>query len=154
MRQTKKALHWINNLLKKHHIRFIIFGGFAAKIYGSRRELADIDIAIDDKYLDKVNQLVKIYAVRDLKRYKDLNWDSRVITINYAGQEIDIISIQKTKIFNKLNKKWQRFEPYLKYPKNLEFMGERILVTNKSKLIEYKKELLRRVDKKDVALIA
>ncbi len=150
MRQTKKALHWINNLLRKRHIKSIIFGGFAAKIYGSARELADIDIAIRGRDLIKINNEVGKYCVRDLKRYKDKNWDAMVTTINYLGQEIDIISVEDTKIFDKSAKKWLPFKPYFNYSSKINFMGENLLVVRKSELIKYKNKLLRRVDKKDV----
>ena len=44
MKDTAGALFWIVKILKKHKIPFHISGGFAAKLYGVKRDLADIDI--------------------------------------------------------------------------------------------------------------
>ena len=150
MRRTKEALHWINNLLRKNRIKLIIFGGFAAKIYGSKRELADIDIAVQRKDIGKTYELVKKHAIRELKRYKDSDWNAIVVTINRFGQEIDIISIEDTKIFDKKEKTWKSFAPYFKHPVKRIFMGEKLIVISEAKLISYKKRLLRRADKKDI----
>src|SRR3989338_11339919 len=51
MKNTQEALIWIIGVLKRHSIPFRISGGFAAKIYGSTRELADIDIGMDKQRL-------------------------------------------------------------------------------------------------------
>ena len=45
-RHTKEAFEWIISILRNHKIPFEIIGGFAARLYGSRRMLADIDIDI------------------------------------------------------------------------------------------------------------
>lgn len=54
MRKTKEACIWIMNILNKNKIPYRIEGGFAAKIYGSKRTLADIDIDIPDKCFKKI----------------------------------------------------------------------------------------------------
>jgi hypothetical protein len=40
------ALRWIIGILDRHNIQYQITGGFAAKLYGSSREVNDIDIDI------------------------------------------------------------------------------------------------------------
>src|SRR5690348_12670369 len=49
-KDTKSALHWIVNILKKLNINFQIAGGLAANIYGADRPLHDIDIDIPEEY--------------------------------------------------------------------------------------------------------
>lgn len=46
MRNTEAAFKWIVGLLNKYQILFQITGGFAANLYGSKRELNDIDIDV------------------------------------------------------------------------------------------------------------
>jgi len=69
--KSKKAFKWIITVLRKNKIPFRITGGFAAKIYGSQRELADIDIEIPDSYFDKILPEVKKYIIFGPAKYKD-----------------------------------------------------------------------------------
>ena len=54
MKDTEGALKWIVKILRDHNIPFQISGGFAARIYGSKRELADIDIDVATDRLDEL----------------------------------------------------------------------------------------------------
>ena len=53
-RHTKEAFEWIISILRNHKIPFEIIGGFAARLYGSRRMLADIDIDIPKKKIKRI----------------------------------------------------------------------------------------------------
>ncbi len=153
MRKTKSAFCWLINLFRKNKVEFIVFGGFAATIYGSPRKLADIDVCIGERDLVKLFPGIQRYAKIKLKHYKDANWDTLLVTLVYAGQEIDICAIEKTNIFNKIEKKWEPLSNYLKRPQKVKYLGRTLKVVRKSKLIEYKNKLLRRVDKKDAKFL-
>src|SRR3989344_318130 len=107
MKNTEEALKWIVNILRKHKIPFEIRGGFAAKIYGSTRELADIDVQIKNTKIESIILDIKNYVIFGPKRYKDRNWDLLLLTLRYKGQVIDISGLGSIKIFNKINKKWE-----------------------------------------------
>jgi hypothetical protein len=154
MKDTKAALKWIVKILKKRKINFEIRGGFAAKIYGSKRELADIDVEVKDvKDTETFFRDVKKYIVWGPKRYKDRNWDLLLLTLKYKGQYIDISGLGLIKIFNKKTKKWNKlgFNPSTSVKK--EIYGIKIPVIPLQNLINYKKKLSRRVDLSDVKQI-
>lgn len=88
-RDTKRALEWIVGVLRKRQIPFQISGGCAAKIYGSQRELNDIDIDIPRDCFEKIIVDVKPFLIYGPSQYKDGKWDLYLMTLNYAGQEID-----------------------------------------------------------------
>ena len=52
-KHAPEALKWIVNILKTNKVPFRISGGLAVKIYGSKRDLDDIDIDIPDKAIIK-----------------------------------------------------------------------------------------------------
>jgi hypothetical protein len=92
--------------LRKNKIPFEITGGFASRIYGSKRPLADIDIDISDKNISKIQKLTKKYIIYGPRRYKDKNFDLLLMTLKYKGQKIDISGKDYERIYNKKKKKW------------------------------------------------
>lgn len=93
--KDKEALIWIINILNKHKIPYMITGGYAARIYGSNRPLADIDIDVSDKSLYKIIPSVQKFISHGPNRYKDNNWDILGLTLHYKGQEIGISGVSK-----------------------------------------------------------
>lgn len=153
MRQTRKALIWILKVLSKYNIKHRISGGFAAKIYGSKRKLADIDIEIPEDKIIFLSKILKKFIIYGPKRYKDSNWKTDLLTINYAEQEIDLFGAYNSFIFNKNNKKWEKLR--VNFPKRTlkEYKGIKINLIKKDDLISYKQKLQRRVDKKDISYL-
>ena len=149
MKNTKEAFLWITDILEKNNIQFKISGGFAAKIYGCTRELADIDIDIPEKYIDLVAKEVSKYITYGPDQYKDDNWDLKLLTLQYEGQEIDIASAE-AKIFNAESNKWEDSVSDLNRNTIMEVYGKKVPVETIDKLIEYKTKLARDVDIEDV----
>ncbi|MFA5773524.1 MAG: hypothetical protein WC908_02515 [Candidatus Paceibacterota bacterium] len=145
-KNTETALKWIVNILQKHNIPFQIGGGFAARVYGVKRELADIDIAIPTDKLNELLSEVKDYITYDLRHYLDKKWDCIGMTVNYEGQEIDFVGAQGKKIFDEVNKEWITFENDFSNSEYKEIYGIKIPVMPKEKLIVYKSILKRDVD--------
>ena len=149
MKSTKKALRWIVQILRKHKIPYQISGGFAAKIYGSRRKLADIDIEISEEDFKKIIPELEKYIQFGPKKYKDKNWDLLLMTIKYKGQLIDFGGAYKTKIFYKKTKRWINLRSDFSKSEMKKIYGTVIPVIPKTSLLKYKKMLSRKVDKLD-----
>ena len=154
MKNTKAAFLWILNILRKHKIPYQITGGFAARIYGAKRKLADIDIEIPEEKFDDIHDAiykdVKKFIVFAPKRYKKEGFDVFLMTLKYKGQLIDICGTRTDKLFDKKKKKMVKIPVDLKnYTKKLVF-GKKVKVITKKELMAYKAKLRRRVDKIDI----
>jgi len=149
-RKTKEAFEWIIRILQEHKVPFQIAGGFAARIYGSRRKLADIDIGVPDSKLRKILSDVKKYVIYGPKRYIDKNFDLPLMTLKYQGQVIDIYSDDKTKLFDYKKNKWVKSSSNFKKSTIKNVYGLKVPVISKKELIAYKKILGRKVDLADV----
>ena len=108
IKNTENAFHWILDLLERQNVAYKIVGGFAARVHGVDRELADIDIEVDDEEVARIASRVKPYIIFGPGRYRDENWDLELATLVYEGQEIDICGAG-AKIFNQGTKQWEQF---------------------------------------------
>src|SRR3989344_5295540 len=99
IRKTKEAFQWIVKILRKNNISFLINGGEAARIYGSKRELADIDIDISKRDFNKLLPQVQKFIKHKPKIYQDNHWKIYMMTLQYKNQLIDIGAKEKALIF-------------------------------------------------------
>ncbi len=150
MRDTKSAFKWIVNILKKAKIPYRLTGGFATRLYGSKRELADIDFEIHDKDFQKVLPQIKKYIIWGPKRYFDKNMKTYGLSMRYKGQIIDISGTDTEYLFDKSKKKWKKSRININHYSKIKVFGILVRVVPKKELISYKKKILRRVDKIDI----
>lgn len=149
MKNTEKAFHWIINILEEKEIDYKISGGFAARIYGVDRELADIDIEVSDEDILLIEKEVKEYIIFGPARYLNENWDLELMTLEYEGQEIDIAG-SGAKIFNKQTREWENISNGVNDNIVKEVYGIKVRVESINSLISYKTKLAREVDLEDV----
>ena len=139
--------------MEKHKIPFQISGGLAAKIYGSPRKLADIDIDIPKyKFIDIIAE-VKDYIVWGPKRYKDKNWDVFMMTLKYANQKIDISGGPVESIFDEKKRCWVNDRINFSNRDVKKIFGMFVPIITKRELIDYKKKIARNLDKIDIEAI-
>jgi len=150
MKDTETALRWIVGVLEKHAIAFRISGGFAAHIYGSSRPLADIDIEVADEHVLSIKQEVEEFIVYGPQRYVDEEFDLLLMTLSYAGQEIDMCGIDSKKIFDKQRSEWVDEQIDIATSTRKQIYGITVLVIPLPELIRYKKMIAREVDLDDV----
>ena len=149
MRNTEKAFLWIMDILERNKITYKISGGFAARTYGVKRELADIDIEVSDKDISIIASETKPYIKFGPARYKDDNWDLELCTLVYEDQEIDIAGAE-AKIFNQETKEWENSFSNLSNVNLVNVYGKTVRVETLNSLVSYKSKLARDVDLEDV----
>lgn len=149
MKNTEAAFNWIIDILERHRITYKISGGFAARVHGVNRELADIDIEVADADISKIVNDVKLYIVYGPTRYHDDNWDLELITLKYEGQEIDIAGAE-AKIFNHETKQWEPRSGNFESVEVKEVFGRKVPIESRDSLMDYKTKLAREVDLEDV----
>lgn len=149
-KDTKGALGWIVGLLNGHGIPFQIIGGFASRLYGVERELADIDICIPDDAFTKLVSDVRAYISYGPAEYRDDEWDIKLMTLQYKGQEIDVAGADTMKIFDKERGTWTPLMIDFDACGSEEVYGRTVPVMTKAELVAYKKKIARDVDFHDI----
>lgn len=149
-RNTESAFKWIVGILQRHNVSFQISGGFAARLYGSNRELADIDIGIPDDAFEVIYPDIKSFITHGPEHYKDNEWDLKLMTLKYEGQVIDLCGRDTIRIFDKQTKEWIPAHRDLTISEDKEVYGIMVPVIPKEALIAYKKKILREVDIADI----
>lgn len=148
-----KALYWIVEILNKYNIQYNISGGFSAHLYGSKRQINDIDIDIPEEDFEKIFDDVKTYIILGPEDYKDERWDLKLMTLNYFGQEIDISGAFKQKIFDDISQKWIHSPADFSKSRKIEFYGIELNVIDPIDLMNYKKLLSGDHQKVDIKAI-
>ncbi|OGH73741.1 MAG: hypothetical protein A3C90_01675 [Candidatus Magasanikbacteria bacterium RIFCSPHIGHO2_02_FULL_51_14] len=152
MNNTEKAFHWIVEILRKCDVPFQVTGGLAARVYGSERPLADIDIDIPEERFEDILPDVQEHITFGPDRFTDENWDLRLLRLNYEGQQIDICG-DNMKIRSARTEKWEDCRTNFLASENHDVYGTLVPVITKEDLIDYKRVLDRPVDREDVAAI-
>lgn len=150
MNNTEEAFNWIISLLESNGIPFRISGGFAARIHGAKRELADIDIDIRESDIDMLYPYIKDKLIFGPEMYLDESWDLYLATLDFNGQLIDLAGATKAKIFDLNTNQWVSFKVDFNDMVTCEVFGKKVKVIKVSDLISYKNMLKREVDISDI----
>jgi hypothetical protein len=137
-------------LLRGLRIPFEIDGGMAAEAYGSTRELADIDINVPEEDFYKIVPYVKRNLRFGPAWYRDARWELLMMTIKYAGQNIDVGALGQIRYFDAAAEQWIDFPDDLSDVREMDWMDMKLPFVNEMKLMIYKQQLDRGVDRKDV----
>ena len=136
------GLRWITEILDKNNIPYKIGGGFAAKIYGSPREVNDIDISLSGKYFYVIVPEVEEYITAGPKHYLNEKWDCNTLSIDYNGQDIDMTDVDTLKMTNLEKTEWIDVKDIRLFDSiNFNINGIKASIMDPRDLIRYKKEL-------------
>lgn len=141
--KTLNALKWIVGILNRSNIPYCIGGGMATYLYGSGRQVNDIDISISGKYFSIIVPLVREYITAGPKHYQNNKWDCLTLSLNYEGQDIDMTDADTLMMSKKDGTGWIRNkEIYQKHPNVIKEVGDiSVSLMDPRVLFEYKQEL-------------
>lgn len=144
------ALAWIVGVLQTRNIPFQITGGLAARVYGSTRPLADIDIDVPEEFLPALARALTDHVVFGPERLCDEEWDLDLLTVGYAGWRIDLGGAHTARVFDRAARAWVPVTTDLTTAARRDVLGIDAPVVAKGDLIAYKRVLGRDVDRIDV----
>ena len=144
----RTALEELSSYFHREEISWICIGGIAAIAWGAKRPLADIDILIGKKDIDKVSGHFEKETIANFRHYITKSWDIRQTKIIINNVTIDVCQAEDFFILN--NGKKYRLDSYVNRPSLGEVAGITIPVLPKKELIRYKKLLGRYVDHIDL----
>jgi len=150
VRKSKEAFTWIVAILRKNNVPFQFTGGFAAKLYGSDRPLADFDIDLHDKDIEKLVPQLTPYIVRGPERYIDEQFNIYGVFLNYKGQKIDLCGSDTQKLYNRKKKRWEKENINLSKAVKKKAYSKLIPVIPLKNLLHYKSKISRPVDLVDI----
>lgn len=141
---TAKALKWIIEILRRSNIPYRVGGGVATFLYGSGREINDIDISISGEYFSRLLPLVEEYVIAGPKHYLNEKWDCNTLSLNYNGQDIDLTDVNTLLMKNSDSGEWiKNKDIYQKWPDIEKTIDEGLIVNlmHPKVLLEYKHHL-------------
>lgn len=150
VRRTAETFRWIISILRSHAIPHQLSGGLAARTYGVKRALADIDIGVPDRAIPKLHRLLERHVIDGPRRYKDAEFDLELLTLRYKGQLIDLFGTTTQRIYNNQTKKWELLRTNFAQSTIKTVYRKRVPVIPFLELVRYKQKINRVVDRFDV----
>ncbi len=150
MSKISNSLKWITGILIEEEIPYQIVGGLAARAYGARRPLIDIDLYIPKWGLSKILPRVEKYVTRLPEHYLSDLFDITFMALEFEGQQIELGVAEGAKIFDTKENHWIPEKIDFNDSNNIEVEGVVVRVIPLDRLIKYKKILSRPVDLKDI----
>lgn len=140
--KTARGLEWIVEIFGRNNVPYKIGGGFAAKVYGSPRQINDIDISLSGIYFPIIVPEVSKYITAGPKHYSNEKWDCDTLSLNYEGQEIDLTDVDTLKMSNLQQTEWMNVKEKRLYNGVItDINGIKASIMDPRDLISYKKEL-------------
>jgi hypothetical protein len=150
MTDDKDAIRWIVDLLRDLGVPFQVAGGLAAKAYGARRRLADLDIYIPAGRLEEVAEAAAPHVVRPPIHHRDGQWDLTFMKLEFGGREIELAGADDARYYDRASGCWRPAEIDFHLSVERTVFGIPLPVMPFEQLVAYKRRLGREVDLQDV----
>lgn len=149
-----RALRWVTELLSGAGIPFQAVGGLAARAYGARRPLADLDFYVPVSALEQIAAAAAAYVVRPPAPYRDESWNLTFMKLEYEGCEIELGGADGAEYYDRHTAEWR--SAAVRFDRSVEraVFGVAVPVVPLEELIAYKRALDREVDRQDLAELA
>lgn len=153
MDKAEKAFRWVVGILNKEGIPFVFGGGIAARSYGAKRPLFDIDLDIPEGRFVDLLPRVREYVVSGPERFQDETFDLELLTLDYEGQPIDVAGGESVRLFDRGERIWKPDPTDFINVEAREIYGLVVPVVLRESLIRYKRWIARPTDLQDIAEI-
>ncbi|MGB3073162.1 MAG: hypothetical protein WBB68_02795 [Candidatus Moraniibacteriota bacterium] len=150
MKNAAAAFQWITEILKRHEVPFVVLGGLAARAYGSKRELNDIDLVIHRADFEKILPEVQTYITDGPEMSRDEAAEGYAMELRYAEQDIDIGAEEGCRIFNKVTGEWELLETDFDNVEIKEIFGVLVPIMKREAVITEKLMFNRSQDQEDI----
>jgi hypothetical protein len=154
MKDSQRAFDWITTLLDELGHPYVVVGGLAAIVYGSKRPLFDIDLDVPMFALREIADRAQAYVTFGPSRFRDEQFDIELLTLRYGEQEIDLTAAEDVLLFDRGAATWRQVPTDLKAGELHEVFGKRVPVMGRDALLAYKPMLARDLDLEDVIAIS
>ncbi|MGB4833766.1 MAG: hypothetical protein WBP40_01915 [Candidatus Moraniibacteriota bacterium] len=150
MKNAAAAFQWITEILKRHEVPFVVLGGLAARAYGSKRELNDIDLVIHRADFAKILPEVRAYVTYGPEMSRDEETEGYSMELRYTEQDIDIGAEEGCKVLNKATGKFQLLETDFNDVEREEIFGVLVPIMKREAVITEKLMFNRSQDQEDI----
>ena len=145
-----RALGWIVEQLRGLGVPFQAAGGLAARAYGARRPLEDLDFYVPTSRLADVGEALATRIVRPPGAHRDDWWDLTFMKLEYGGCEIELAGAEDARYFDRATGDW--------HPAGIDFstsveravLGTLVPMMPFDQLVAYKRRLARDIDLQDI----
>jgi hypothetical protein len=108
MNSDRQALRWIVELLQRLEVPFQAVGGLAARAYGARRPLLDLDFYVPNARLADIAAEAAPHVVRAPEPYRDSSWNLVFMKLVYGGCEIELGGADDAQFFDRRKRAFGR----------------------------------------------
>jgi hypothetical protein len=154
MNEQAAALRWIVRVLQRLSVPFQAVGGLAARAYGARRPLHDLDFYVPTDRLGDVAEAVAAHVTRPPTPHRDENWDLVFMKLEYDGCVIELGGADGAQYFDQRAQCWRTADIDFESSVEMAILGIRVPTMPLDQLRQYKTALDRDVDQKDVQQMA
>lgn len=144
------ALRWIVDQLRALRVSFQAIGGLAARAYGARRPLQDLDFYVPTALLADVANAVAPYVVRPPMLHHDDWWDLTFMKLKYGGCKIELAGAEDARYFDRASGHWRPAAIDFSISVERVVLSVSVPIIPFKQLVMYKQRLGRDVDHQDI----